>query len=123
MLLQFLNFVLFRYIMINHDNITYMKWGAPMFKGPMTDIFLNVRNFQDHKECAQYELKYIDCMEAYGYHRGKEKCRLILEDMYECILGIKRQRRVQDMQRERIRQFESGEREKKFEDTPPLDLY
>lgn len=109
--------------MIDHDNITYMKWGTPMFKGPITDLFLNVRNLQGLKECGRYELLYIDCMEAYGYHRGKEKCRLLLEDMYECAMRIKRMRRISAMHDERARQFASGERKKMYEDTPPLDLY
>ncbi|KYQ47921.1 hypothetical protein ALC60_12879 [Trachymyrmex zeteki] len=99
-----------------------MKWGAPMFKGPPTDVFLHVRNFQTHK-CGPYELMYMDCMEAYGYHRGKEKCRLILEDLYECAMGIKRQRRLLAMNNERKRQFKNGEREKLYDETPPLDLY
>lgn len=109
--------------MLDHDNIIYMKWGAPMFKGPLSDIFLSVRNVQCLKECAPYEIQYVDCMEAYGYHRGKEKCRLILEDMYECVFKVKRLRRIHDMQKERERQFKSGEREKKYEETPVLDLY
>ncbi|XP_011872194.1 PREDICTED: uncharacterized protein LOC105564448 [Vollenhovia emeryi] len=109
--------------MLEHDNIGYMKWGSPMFKGPFTDLFLNVRTLQFHKECAQYELQYVDCMEAYGYHRGKEKCRLILEDMYECVFKVKRMRRVMMMAKERHRQFNNGERTNEFEETPPLDLY
>ncbi|KYN26999.1 hypothetical protein ALC57_03341, partial [Trachymyrmex cornetzi] len=118
------NAVFFRYIMIDHDNIIWMKWGStPLFKGPPSDIFLHVRNLQGHKQCGPYELMYIDCMEAYGYHRGKEKCRLILEDMYECIMGIKRRRRLLAMDLERKRQFRNGEREKLYDETPPLDLY
>lgn len=109
--------------MIDHDNVVFPKWGTPMFKGPFTDIFLHVRNLQCLKNCAHYEIQYMDCMEAYGYHRGKEKCRLIFEDMYECAMKVKRLRRIVAMQKERERQFKSGEREKQFDDTPPLDLY
>jgi len=109
--------------MIDHDNIVWMKWGAPMFKGPPTDLFLHIRSLQNLRECAPYELQYIDCMEAYGYHKGKEKCRLILEDMYECAMKIKRMRRIYVMEQERQRQFKNGERKERYEETPPLDLF
>lgn len=109
--------------MIDHDNICWMKWAPPLLKGPPTDLFHHVRGLQSMKECSQYELKYMECMEAYGYQRGKEKCRLILEDMYECAFKLKRLQRVYLMQGERLRQFKNGEREKLYEETPPLDLY
>ncbi|KYM96480.1 PREDICTED: uncharacterized protein LOC108779390 [Cyphomyrmex costatus] len=110
--------------MINHDDIIWMKWGTPMFKGPPTDVFHYARNIQNNKQCGPYELMYVDCMEAYGYHKGKEKCRLILEDLYECIMGIKRRRRLFAMEMERKRQLIDGERKQFYEEhTPPLDLY
>lgn len=109
--------------MIDHDNIYYMRWVAPMFKGPPTDAFHLTTNLQLTGECAPYELHYVDCMEAYGHQKGKEKCRLILEDMYECVTKIKRMRRVHLMEQERQRQYKSGERKTPYEETPPLDLY
>ncbi|XP_011697105.1 PREDICTED: NADH dehydrogenase [ubiquinone] iron-sulfur protein 5 [Wasmannia auropunctata] len=109
--------------MIDHENIMWMKWGTPMFKGPPTDVFHHIRNLQSLKECAMYEVHYVDCMEAYGYHRGREKCRLLLEDMYECVFKIKRMRRIHLMEEERRRQFNSGERKNRYEETPPLDLF
>ncbi|XP_011174250.1 uncharacterized protein LOC105206452 [Solenopsis invicta] len=109
--------------MLDHDNIVWMKWGTPFFRGPFTDLFLHVRNVQCMKECAPYELMFMDCMEAYGYHKGKEKCRLILDDMFECIYKNKRILRVYKMEEERQRQFKSGERKNRYEETPPLDLY
>lgn len=119
--LRFLN--AFRYIMLDHDNIIYNKYRAPLFKGLPTDAFLHLRNLQCLEECAPYELQYVDCLEAYGYHRGKDKCRLILEDMYECAMKIKRMRRIMLMNEERHRQFKSGERNKLYEECPPLDLF
>ncbi|XP_072755409.1 NADH dehydrogenase [ubiquinone] iron-sulfur protein 5 [Anoplolepis gracilipes] len=109
--------------MIDHENIAGFRWGAPLFKGPITDFLGNIRNFQCLKECAQYELQYMDCMEAYGYHKGKKQCRLILDDMYECVMKIKRLRRIEVMQKERYRQYKNGEREKLWAETPPLDLF
>ncbi|XP_077265348.1 NADH dehydrogenase (ubiquinone) 15 kDa subunit [Temnothorax americanus] len=110
--------------MINHDNIVYMRYGTPLLKGPFTDLFLHIRGIQCVEECAPYEVQYVDCLEAYGYHRGKEKCRLILEDMYECVMKIKRGRRVKLMNEQRARRMFAGEKsEDVFEPTPPLDLY
>lgn len=109
--------------MLNYDEINVAKWSSPLFKTPFTDLFFNVRNLQCLKECAHYELQLIDCLEAYGYHRGKEKCRLILSDMYECAMKNKRLRRVYAMQEERDRQFKNGERPEHYTEKPPLDLY
>lgn len=100
-----------------------LKYSAPLMKTPFSDFLLHVRNLQCNKDCAGYELLYIDCMEAYGYHRGKEKCRLILKDMYECVYRIKRLRRVYNMQQERHRQYKNGERKEEFAEAPPLDLF
>lgn len=118
-----LNSGFFRYIMLDHENITGLRYGTPLFKGPITDLFGQIRNLQFLPECAQYELKYVDCLDAYGYHRGKKECRLILEDMYECVMKIKRLKRVEVMIRERERQYKNGERDKPWAETPPLDQY
>lgn len=117
------NSALFRYIMLDHENITGLKYAAPLFKGPITDLFSQVRSLQFLKQCAQYELQYVDCLEAYGYHKGKKECRLILEDMYECAIKIKRLRRIEAMKQERLRQYQNGERDKPWAETPPLDLF
>ncbi|XP_011635130.1 uncharacterized protein LOC105425858 [Pogonomyrmex barbatus] len=109
--------------MLDWENASWIKGAAPLFKGPPTDIFLNLRNLQAMERCAKYELHFMDCMEAYGYHKGREKCRLIYEDMCECIFKVKRRRRIQAMNAERERQFWSGERKNRYEETPPLDLY
>lgn len=109
--------------MLDHENITGLRYASPLIKGPITDFVGNVRNLQFLKECAQYELQYVDCMEAYGYHRGKKQCRLLLEDMYECAMKIKRIRRVEAMHAERKRQYKNGERDKLWAETPPLDQF
>lgn len=111
--------------MLDHNNIIAMKWQSPFIKTPVTDWFNQVFNFQCRKDCANYEIQLADCMEAYGYHRGKEKCRLIIEDMYECLFMWKRTRRVFEMHAERYRQKQNGEREEAFDkdSCPPLDLF
>ncbi|EFN61468.1 hypothetical protein EAG_03400 [Camponotus floridanus] len=109
--------------MLDHENINASKYCAPMFKGPVTDLFNQTRSLEFCKECADYELKYVDCLEAYGYHRGKKECRLLLEDMYECVMKIKRIKRVEVMMQERERQYKNGQREKLWAETPPLDQY
>ncbi|XP_029170469.1 NADH dehydrogenase [ubiquinone] iron-sulfur protein 5 [Nylanderia fulva] len=109
--------------MLDHDHITGLRYASPILKGPPTDFVAHVRNLQFLKECAQYELQYVDCMEAYGGHRGQKQCRLILEDMYECAMRNKRIRRIEMMHQERRRQYKNGEKEKLWAETPPLDLF
>lgn len=99
------------------------KYKAPLMKTPITDMFMHVRNLQCRKDCAPYELMFIDCMEAYGYDIGKQKCRAILNDMYECVYKVKRIRRVIEMHQERARQYRNGERKEKYPSAAPLDLY
>ncbi|EZA59054.1 uncharacterized protein LOC105275454 [Ooceraea biroi] len=99
-------------------------YAAPFIKTPVSDYFLRVINYQNRTDCGMYELHYSDCMEAYGHHIGRKKCRLIYEDLYECIYRIKRFRRTALMREERKRQYKSGERDKQYPDTfPPLDLF
>lgn len=109
--------------MLDHENGYFARGFAPLMKTPISDFMLNVRNFQCRTDCAPYELMYVDCMEAYGYHQGKQKCRLIMEDLYECIYNIKRLRRVAIMRDERDRQINSGEKKEGYPESPALDLY
>lgn len=110
--------------MLNHEmyNIT-PKYRAPMMKTPMTDFAIQLTSLQYRKDCAPYEIMYLDCMEAYGHHQGQKKCRMILNDMHECVFKVKRMRRVVAMNKERERQFKNGERKERFPHEPPLDLF
>ncbi|EFN87431.1 uncharacterized protein LOC105180526 [Harpegnathos saltator] len=99
------------------------KYKAPLLKTPVTDWFMQINNLQFRKDCMPYELMYSDCLEAYGYHIGKEKCRIILNDMHECIYRAKRIERVLKMHYERRRQYKSGERKEYYPPSPPLDLF
>ncbi|XP_014473179.1 PREDICTED: uncharacterized protein LOC106743647 [Dinoponera quadriceps] len=99
------------------------KYGAPMFKSPFSDAFLQIGSLQFKKDCAPYELMFADCMEAYGHHIGLDKCRTIFNDMYECTYRVKRIRRVIAMNKERIRQYKNGERKEYYPQGPPIDLY
>lgn len=111
--------------MLDLDNMRDVgsKYRAPLIKTPITDLLMHVRNLQFRKDCAPYELMYIDCMEAYGYHQGKDKCRMIMHDMYECVYNVKKLRRVMLMHRERARQLQNGERKEHYPPGPPLDMY
>lgn len=40
--------------------------------------------------CAAFEMKMMNCLEAYGEERGAEKCDLIIQDFQECV-GMKKQ--------------------------------
>ncbi|XP_008546642.1 uncharacterized protein LOC103570624 [Microplitis demolitor] len=98
---------------------------TPWFRNVFTDIFGGLLNFQDHPECAKHELRVVDCLEAYGTHHGKTKCRVLLEDFRECVWRDKQILRMRIMNMERARQYHDGEREADglFAKAPRPDSY
>lgn len=56
----------------------------PFLKSPFTDLTAHLVNHQNEGRCADFEMRFIDCMEAYGVHRGAKKCDLLLQDFQEC---------------------------------------
>ena len=61
-------------------------------------------------QCANIQLNWSECMEAYGRERGDIACRLFFEDLQECVHGTKRQLRYRRVKAERFRQVLDGER-------------
>uniref|UniRef100_A0A6V7IQM7 Uncharacterized protein n=1 Tax=Bracon brevicornis TaxID=1563983 RepID=A0A6V7IQM7_9HYME len=98
---------------------------TPIIKGPITDIFSAVGNFQNHQECWKRELELVDCLEAYGPLHGQTKCHDLMADLRECVIKGKQRQRFLIMRRERLRQIADGERdpENAFIESPPADSY
>ncbi|KAF7275712.1 NADH dehydrogenase (ubiquinone) 15 kDa subunit [Rhynchophorus ferrugineus] len=96
---------------------------SPFFKSPFTDFTSGVVTHQWFGECADMEMKAVDCFEAYGLNKGFTKCQALLDDFQECALKTKRKARVDAMRLERHRQHLAGERtkENKYAEAPPLD--
>lgn len=96
---------------------------TPFTRTPFTDLFSHFVTFQRHPECGPYEMRVVDCMEAYGVPRGREKCRLLLDDFRECVVGSKQMTRCEIMHIERIRQYRAGERKELYAEDPVVDSY
>lgn len=57
---------------------------TPFFRTPFTDLTGCLVNHQQYDKCGEFEMKMIDCMEAYGVDKGIHKCRDIIADFQEC---------------------------------------
>ncbi|KZC06445.1 hypothetical protein WN55_10355 [Dufourea novaeangliae] len=68
-------------------------------------------NAQTHPVCKNFELRLADCVEAYGFKKGEEKCNLLVLDLKECLYRTKRQKRIQMIQAVRREQMKKGERD------------
>ncbi|XP_063994243.1 NADH dehydrogenase [ubiquinone] iron-sulfur protein 5 [Diachasmimorpha longicaudata] len=97
----------------------------PHIKTPITDIFSNLHNFQNHPDCAIRELELVDCLEAYGPQHAERKCRVLMADLKECVFRTKQRHRLVIMSGERHRQVCDGERDpaNKYAKPPPMDTY
>lgn len=41
-------------------------------------------NHQAYDKCGQFEMDMMECLEAYGFDKGKLKCKALIEDFQEC---------------------------------------
>lgn len=64
---------------IYHPNVL-----SPYFRSPMTDVFGSMINHQQYSKCGRFEMNMMECMEAYGYDKGKVKCADLIDDFNEC---------------------------------------
>lgn len=92
---------------------------SPWFKSPFTDMTGALISHQWYGRCAKQEMKVVDCLEAYGLHKGFEKCEALIEDFRECSSQQKQMLRTTTMRYERQRQHWTGERSKDNLYAPP----
>lgn len=57
---------------------------SPFFRSPFTDITGGLISHQMLGRCQKEEMRYMDCLEAYGLERGKRKCMCLFDDYHEC---------------------------------------
>ncbi|KAJ8925265.1 hypothetical protein NQ315_009093 [Exocentrus adspersus] len=98
---------------------------SPWLKSPFTDLTGAIVSHQWYDECADIELKALDCLEAYGLDRGIKKCDTLMKDFTECSLKIKQFKRMFALRFERQRQYLMGERSKEdhYAKAPEYDSY
>ncbi|XP_014248963.1 uncharacterized protein LOC106666349 [Cimex lectularius] len=96
----------------------------PFIKTPLTDLTGHLLTHQEGP-CGDFEMKFVNCQEAYGERRAFEKCADILADLEECFSHQKQNMRVYEMRTERLRQIKSGElsKEEAFLPGPKVDSY
>lgn len=117
---------------------------SPYFRTPFTDIFGSMINHQQYGRCGKFEMKMMECMEAYGMDRGRVKCADIIDDFNEChnltkqylrqmviqqfacilfIFNNKLSYLSQAMEAERERQYKAGEIKEKYAPPPHPNAY
>lgn len=98
---------------------------SPFFKSPLTDFTGTVISHQYGSRCGPYELKALDCLEAYGLDKGYKVCLDLVTDFQECAIRTKEYGRYLAMRNERERQYRAGERSKedRYAEPPKADSY
>lgn len=100
-------------------------------KPPYITTSLTARSGQSYNaqlvpRCAKFELRAVECYEAYGFHGAQKKqlCQDYLDDLKECIFREKSIFRLITMHNERKRQYAEGLRKKEdiFAPSPAQDL-
>lgn len=95
----------------------------PVVRTIIADMFGLVDQRQESEICSDFELRFAECLEAYGYPKGETKCLPYLRDLRECLFGAKQVRRCELMKRERERQWSTGELKQHYEKAPRTDTY
>lgn len=58
---------------------------SPFLRLPLTDLTGCLINHQTYDKCGKFEMKMMDCLEAYGAERGKKQCADLVADFQECV--------------------------------------
>lgn len=97
----------------------------PLVTTSITAQSAQLSNAQLIPQCAKFELKAVECYEAYGLHGGikKQLCQDYVDDLKECIFHEKSFSRLILMHNERKRQYKEGLRKKEdiFAPSPAQD--
>lgn len=58
---------------------------APFIRTPLTDIVAHSMTYQSSDACPDFEMRTVECIEAYGLVKGKQKCKDYMADLEECL--------------------------------------
>ncbi|KAI8419844.1 hypothetical protein MSG28_008477 [Choristoneura fumiferana] len=81
---------------------------SPFLRTPMTDLTGGLISHQLMGRCEKQEMRFMDCMEAYGMERGQVKCKALFEEFHECHTLTKQFKRFYALRTERERQISEG---------------
>lgn len=66
---------------------------SPFLRTPVTDLTGGLISHQLMGRCDKQEMRFMDCMEAYGMERGQVKCKALFEEFHECHTSTKQFKR------------------------------
>jgi len=95
-----------------------VKHQQPIIKNYVTDLFALAFTQQSEARCPDFELRLVECYEAYGRRKGNIMCRDFYDDLYECITREKQMKRLDAFDEQRKKLIAAGELTK--EDQYPL---
>lgn len=90
--------------------LKYLTYLDPLIRSPLTSTISANLHHQSEIECRDFEFHLAECIEAYGFYKGMDKCQAMLYDFQECITREKRRCRFEIIGGEFTRQIEAGER-------------
>ncbi|KAF2354004.1 NADH:ubiquinone oxidoreductase iron-sulfur subunit 5 [Trinorchestia longiramus] len=105
-------------VLIDRFKMTGLPQFHPYFRTPLTDLGSHMISHQSGGMCRDFEMRAVECVEAYGTHKAETLCRDYMDDLFECVHGDKARKRHEAMQAERKRQVAAGLRSK--EDMYPV---
>ena len=62
----------------------------PLFRSPFTNLGGHLFTQQSSKRCNDFEMRAVECLEAYGRQRSQVACRDYFDDYKECVFADKR---------------------------------
>jgi len=78
---------------------------------------------QSGTRCADFEMRAMECLEAYGVQKGRSRCTDYMDDLRECMFRTKQNARVSAMRVERHRQYYMGESGEHYAPAPKVPGY
>jgi NADH dehydrogenase (ubiquinone) Fe-S protein 5 len=96
-----------------------MSFLSPFFRNPITDFTGPLLSAQTGLRCAEFEMKMMNCYEAYGYPKGMKMCEAYYDDFKECCTREKQVLRMHAIMTERDRQAKI-DKNVKYEKPPAM---
>lgn len=102
-----------------------LPFKNPIFEG-LTGLHVQGTNGHGRRyKCADFEMNYVECLEAYGLSRGFEECKKWYDDYRECKYNRLSVMRRVIMDAHHVKKLVKGERDwdKKMGEPYAYDAY
>ncbi|XP_050521992.1 NADH dehydrogenase [ubiquinone] iron-sulfur protein 5 [Daktulosphaira vitifoliae] len=100
-----------------------MFFFTPFIRNPITDLTGPIMTAQLGQRCAEFEMRMMNCFEAYGNPLGYQKCQDYYEDFKECCTREKQMTRIYAIQKERSLQAKIQGKGKEYENPPVMHTF